>query len=96
MTVRSLSMSTKTKRRLLQLAGFLIGLVFGWYRPLQVQSMLPTLGIGVGIGYFILSRSLDKERNLSDIPWYVPLQMVMYFIIGGAMTSSLTLALEYL
>lgn len=89
-------MSTKTKRRLLQLVGFLIGLVFGWYRPLQVQTMLPVLGIGVGIGYFVLSRSLDKEQALADIPWFIPLQMVMYFIIGGAITSSLTLALEYL
>lgn len=89
-------MSAKTKRRLLQLLGFIIGLIFGWYRPLQVQSMLPLLGIGVGIGYFILSRSLDKERKLADIPWLTPLQMVMYFIIGGALTSSITIALEYL
>lgn len=89
-------MSAKTKRRLLQLLGFIIGLIFGWYRPMQVQSILPLLGIGVGIGYFILSRSLDNERKLADIPWFIPLQMVMYFIIGGALTSSITIALEYL
>ena len=88
-------MSEKKKRRLFQLVGFLIGLAFGWIRPSQMQSMLPILGIGVGVGYFIFSQTVtDSERSISDISWFIPLQMVMYFIIGGAITSSLYLVIE--
>ncbi|WP_161878319.1 hypothetical protein [Alkalibacterium sp. MB6] len=88
-------MPEKRKRRLFQLAGFLIGLAFGWIRPLQMQSMLPILGIGVGVGYFIFSQTAtDNERPISEISWFIPLQMVMYFIIGGAITSSLYLVIE--
>ena len=88
-------MITKIKRLLLQSLGFIIGLAFGLWRPQQVQFMLPVLGISVGIGYFMLSKvTTDKEKNLSEIRWFIPIQMIMYFIIGGAIGSSIYLYME--
>lgn len=88
-------MSKKAKRRWLQLFGFIIGLLFGTFRPGQIQSLFPVLGISVGIGYFILSKvASDDEKELDDVAWFIPLQMIMYFIIGGAVSSSIILAIE--
>lgn len=88
-------MSKKLKRRLLQLFGFIIGLIFGSINPTQIQQMFPALGITVGIGYFITSRVADdKNKSLDDLAWFPLLQMIMYFIIGGAVSSSLLLAME--
>ncbi|MFL2075387.1 hypothetical protein [Marinilactibacillus psychrotolerans] len=88
-------MISKSKRRLLQLLGFIIGLLFGLWRPQQVQLMLPVLGISVGIGYFLLSKvTINKHKDLSEIRWFIPIQMIMYFIIGGAIGSSIYLYME--
>ncbi len=88
-------MISKSKRRLLQLLGFIIGLLFGLWRPQQVQLMLPVLGISVGIGYFLLSKvTTNKHKDLSEIRWFIPIQMIMYFIIGGAIGSSIYLYME--
>lgn len=88
-------MISKSKRRLLQLLGFIIGLLFGLWRPQQVQLMLPVLGISVGIGYFLLSKvTTSKHKDLSEIRWFIPIQMIMYFIIGGAIGSSIYLYME--
>ncbi|PRY83434.1 hypothetical protein [Alkalibacterium olivapovliticus] len=88
-------MSKKAKRRWLQLFGFLTGLLFGYFRAQQIQSLFPVLGISVGIGYFLLSKTAsDKDKDLDDIAWFIPLQMIMYFIIGGALSSSIVLAIE--
>jgi len=87
--------SKKTKRWWLQLFGFLIGLLLGLLRPDQIQQLFPILGIGVGIGYFISSRvTSEEEKHLDDLSWFIPLQMIMYFIIGGAISSSIVLAIE--
>ncbi|WP_208559223.1 hypothetical protein [Marinilactibacillus kalidii] len=57
--------------------------------------MLPILGIAVGIGYFLLTRvSTDKKADLTEIKWFVPIQMIMYFVIGGAVGSSVHLYME--
>ena len=88
-------MISKRKRRLLQLLGFLVGIVFGLWRPQQVQLMLPILGITVGIGYFMLGRvATNNQTDLTNIKWFVPIQMIMYFVIGGAIGSSVHLYLE--
>lgn len=88
-------MSKKAKRRGLQFFGFLVGLLFGVIRPDQMQGLFPILGISVGIGYFISSRmAADSDKELDDIAWFIPLQMIMYFIIGGAVSSTIILALE--
>lgn len=88
-------MSKKAKRRWLQLFGCLTGLLFGLLRAQQIQSLFPVLGISVGIGYFILSKTAsDSDKELDDIAWFIPVQMVMYFIIGGAISSSIVLAIE--
>lgn len=88
-------MSQKIKRRWLQLFGFLVGLLFGLVRPDQIQQLFPIFGIGVGIGYFISSRvTSEEEKHLDDLSWFIPLQMIMYFIIGGAISSSIVLAIE--
>lgn len=88
-------MSPKTKRRILQLFGFIIGLNFGYFRPSHMQSLLPILAIGVGISYFIYTSKLsDEETSIEDIPWFPLVQMLMYFLIGGVLSSSILLALE--
>ncbi|MDZ7834767.1 MAG: hypothetical protein U5K84_04900 [Alkalibacterium sp.] len=88
-------MSQKKKRRILQLIGFITGLFFGYIRPYNMQSMLPILGIGVGIGYFIYSAKLADEENSSEnTRWFTLIQMIMYFLIGGTLSSSILLALR--
>ncbi|OJF93061.1 hypothetical protein [Alkalibacterium sp. 20] len=90
-------MSQKSKRRLLQLFGFIIGLLFGYFRRSQMQALLPVLAIGVGIGYFIFSTIIsDKEKSVDDVGWFPFVQMIMYFIIGGVLSSNVLLALELL
>ncbi|MFC6463769.1 hypothetical protein ACFP65_01945 [Marinilactibacillus sp. GCM10026970] len=89
-------MISKKNRRLLQLLGFVIGISFGLWRPQQVQMMLPLLGITVGIGYFFLSRvSMENKTDLTEIKWFVPIQMIMYFVIGGAIGSSVHLYIAF-
>lgn len=88
-------MSTKWKRRLYQLFAFVFGIFFGLWRPQSTQNMLPLLGIIVGIGYFFLSRiTSEKGRELEDIRWFLLIQMLMYFLIGGALSSSILLTLH--
>jgi len=84
--------SSKNKRRLLQLLGFVTGVLFGLWRPTQIQTMLPILGITVGIGYFFLSRNtIESKKELSDIKCFIPIQMIMYFLIGGVIGSTIIL-----
>ena len=88
-------MSAKNKRRDLQSIGFLAGLIFGYARPSHMQSLLPILGIGVGISYFLFSsRIADEEKSMDDSLMFPLVQMLMYFLIGGALTSTVLLALE--
>lgn len=88
-------MSEKWKRRLYQLFAFIIGLLFGLWRPQAMQNMLSFLGITVGIGYFILLRiTTENDRELEDISWFLLIQMLMYFLIGGALSSSILLTLQ--
>lgn len=88
-------MSESNKRRLYQFFGFTVGAFFGYFRPIHIQRMFPLLGITVGISYFILLKiTSDPDKELSDIKWFIPVQMVLYFIIGGAISSSILLALE--
>lgn len=85
-------MSTKWKRRLYQLSSFLFGIVFGLWKPQLTQNMLPLLGIIVGIGYFFLSRiTSERGKELDDIHWFLLIQMLMYFLIGGALSSTILL-----
>lgn len=88
-------MSEKWKRRLYQLFAFITGLLFGLWRPQATQNMLYFLGITVGIGYFILLRiTTENDRELEDISWFLLIQMLMYFLIGGALSSSILLTLQ--
>lgn len=88
-------MTAKKKRRILQLIGFILGLLYGYFRPSSMQSLLPVLGIGVGISYFLFSsRISDENKSLDDSFMFPLVQMFMYFLIGGALTSTVLLALE--
>lgn len=90
-------MSTKKKRRILQLIGLTFGLIFGYLRPLNMQSLLPFLGVGVGISYFILTSTFsDEETAIDDVTWFPLVQLFMYFLIGGALTSTVLLTLRTL
>jgi len=88
-------MTPKTKRRILQFIGFITGLVFGYLRPSHMQNLTPVLAIGVGISYFIYtSIQSNEEGSEKDVAWFPLVQMVMYFLIGGVLSSSILLAME--
>lgn len=87
-------MSAKWNRRALQLFGFLIGALFGLWRPETTQSILPIIGIGVGISYFFLSRQLNEEKEVEEIPGFLLVQLFMYFLLGSALTSTILLAIQ--
>lgn len=88
-------MSPKTMRRTLQFIGFITGLIFGYFRPSHMQDLLPVLAIGVGISYFIYSSmQLDDDDSDREVAWFPFVQMMMYFLIGGVLSSSILLALE--
>lgn len=90
-------MSPKNKRRTLQLIGFLIGLTFGYFRPAHMQNLIPILAIGVGIGYFIFSTKIgNDDQSIDEITWFPLIQMIMYFLIGGVLSSSLLMSLRML
>lgn len=88
-------MSKKWKRLLYQLLGFVVGIIFGLLRPESTQPMLPLIGIVVGIGYFFILRiTSEQEKELDDVSWFILIQMLMYFLIGSALSSSIILAME--
>jgi hypothetical protein len=86
-------MSHKWRRRSYQTFALLIGLLFGLWRPQATQAVLPIIGIIVGIGYFILSR---QEKELEEISWFLLIQMLMYFLIGSALSSTILISFEVL
>lgn len=88
-------MSEKWQRRSIQTFAFLVGLLFGLFRPDDTQTVLPVIGIVVGIGYFFVARiTTQQDKELEDIPWFLFIQMLMYFLIGSAITSTILLALQ--
>ncbi|WP_368645235.1 hypothetical protein AB4027_10060 [Alkalibacterium putridalgicola] len=87
-------MSPKTMRRTLQSIGFITGLIFGYFRPSHMQDLLPVLAIGVGISYFIYSSMQSEDDSDEEVVWFPFVQMMMYFLIGGVLSSSILLALE--
>jgi len=86
-------LSQKWKRRLYQFLTFTIGLIFGYFDPTTTQRLLPLLGIIVGLGYLFLSQS---NKDFEKSGWFLLIQMFMYFLIGGALTSTITLSMQLL
>lgn len=90
-------MSKKWKRRLLQLFGFIIGMILGAWRAETIHSVFPIIGISIGIGYFFLLRQPTQNgKEIEDIPWFTLLQMFTYFLIGAALSSGILLTLSIL
>lgn len=72
---------------------FIIGLIFGYFDPITTQRLLPLLGITVGLGYLFISQS---KKNFDDSGWFLLIQMFMYFLIGSALSSTITLSVQLL
>lgn len=88
-------MSKKWQRRSIQTFALLVGLLFGLFRPDATQTVLPIFGVVVGIGYFFVARiTTQQNKELEDIPWFLFIQMLMYFLIGSAITSTILLTLN--
>lgn len=93
-------MPSKWIRRLLLVFAAVIGFFFGLARPETTQSMLSVIGIAAGLGYFILSRSTeDGEKDSSSETtfnrWFLVIQMLLYFIIGGAIGSMIPFLMTF-
>lgn len=85
-------MNSKWKKYGLWLFAFLIGSVAGFLRPEVTQSMLSPLGIIVGLGFLFYSRSnANKKDTPSSIDWFIILQMLLYFIVGAALSMTIAL-----
>jgi len=87
-------MPSKWTRRGLLLFAIIIGLILGLLRPAMTQGLLSLLGIVAGLGFFMLSRSTQNKKGKDKAKaentferWFILIQMVMYFIIGGALGS---------
>jgi len=86
-------LSKKWKRRLYQLLALIIGLTFGYFDPITTQRLLPLLGISVGIGYLLISQSY---KDFETSGWFLLIQMFMYFLIGGAISSTITFSMQFM
>lgn len=90
-------MTNKIKRYGLLLFATLTGLVVGYFRPEVSQSLLSVIGIIVGIGFFILTKRNEttqssqnkKSKPANQLDWYLLLQMLLYFIVGAAISVTL-------
>ncbi|WP_027108286.1 hypothetical protein [Lacticigenium naphthae] len=81
--------SKKMKFGLLIFA-FIIGGVLGFIYPTVMQGITSPIGIGVGLGYFFLSRREQKSKGkkvVTESKGFVIIQMLLAFIIGGAIIS---------
>lgn len=85
-------MNSKWKKYGLWLFAFLLGSVGGFLRPDVTQSTLSPLGIIVGLGFLFYSRNnANKKDTTSIIDWFIILQMLLYFIIGAALSMTIAL-----
>ncbi|WP_161878318.1 hypothetical protein [Alkalibacterium sp. MB6] len=84
-------MTDNTQRYLLQSFGFIVGLFYGYLRPIQMMPMFLILGFLTGFAYFLIWIQLDgSNKKVKDFYLFVPTQMTFYFILG----SSLSLAYQ--
>lgn len=86
-------MNNKWKKYGLCFFAFIVGLAAGYLRPEATQPMLSVVGIIAGLGFLFTSRSstTDKKESTSRVDWFILIQMLMYFIIGAALSMSIAL-----
>lgn len=93
-------MVAKTRNRMINLIGIIIGGALGYFYPYFVQGFLPVIGIGVGIFYFLASNSVNKNPDKETVTdfnaytWYSILKFFMGILIGGAITSTIVLTID--
>ena len=97
-----MKMDIKKRNQLLSVAGGVIGAIAGYFYPALVQGYLPILGIGAGLFYFFGTNSVNKNpekkrvTNFDEYAWYVVLRILMGFLVGGAITSTIVLTMDIL
>lgn len=97
-----MKMDVKRRNQLLSFTGGIVGAIVGYFYPMLVQGYLPILGIGVGIFYFFGANSVNKNpdkkkvTDFSDYTWYIILRIVMGFLVGSAITSTIVLTIDIL
>src|SRR5690625_5066858 len=95
-------MNKTTKNRIFSIISGIIGAIVGYFYPTVVQGYLPILGIGLGLFYFFASNSVNKNpdkkkvTDFTDYTWYTILQILMGFLVGGAITSTIVLTMDIL
>lgn len=89
-------MKNKWFRWSLQTLAFFFGIALGILRPIATQQMLSFVGIIVGLGYFFFSRrdqtaseNAQKRNQKEPFDWFLLIQMLLAFIVGGAVGSTL-------
>src|SRR5690625_4397499 len=95
-------MDIKKRNQLLSLAGGIVGAIVGYFYPMLVQWYLSILGIGVGIFYFFgayfVNKNTDKKKvsDFNEYTWYAILRVVMGFLVGSSITSTIVLTVDIL
>lgn len=93
-------MDTKTRNRVMNLLGGVVGAIIGYFYPMFFQNFLPVLGIGVGLFYFFASNSVNKDPNkkkvtdFTEFTWYMVLRTLLGFLVGGAIVSTIILTAD--
>ena len=96
------SMDIKTRNRLIWVVGGIIGGLVGFFYPMLSQSILPIIGLGSGIFYFFGANSVnknpDKKRvtDFSEYTWFAVLRVIMGFLVGSAIVSTIILVKDIL
>jgi uncharacterized membrane protein YfcA len=95
-------MEPHKRNRLFSLLSGGFGALVGYFYPLLVQGYLPLIGLAIGLLYFSGSHSANqkpqqkKVTDFSSYTWDFILKILMGFLIGAALTSSLRLTMVYL
>ncbi len=95
-------MEPHKRNRLFRLLSGGLGAIVGYFYPLLIQEYLPLIGLTIGLFYFFGNQSINqkseqkKGTDFSSYRWHFIIKILMGFLIGAALTSSLRLTMVYL
>lgn len=95
-------MEAKTRNIVMSVIGGVVGSIVGYFYPELSQTILPVIGLGSGIFYFFGANSVNKNpdkkkvTDFSEYTWFGILRIIMGFLVGSAVVSTIILVKDIL